>query len=291
MKWLICIIAFLYFSSCNEELLCERLINKASNEGILRDLVTDQFDNLKQEKESCIESLVLTGNYKALETFTTMLNANGIKFREALSESIVNIIAKLEAIVGKREENNTPIETKTATPLFRWAQSMEKIFVEIKFSFKWDYPGCSIENSIEIVTAKSNEQNIIISAKCELSDIPVLFNLDLPLLKLINAEKSEFKLINQIYYFELIKKEREYWPSLVTEEKKIDYPQMSIWYEMKSKYESELKEYEKEEEDKSYEEIERELKEQMRQEKKNKTNKKKKQKQKKTKNKSTKSDL
>lgn len=288
MKWLIVLIAIESLLYCKGQ-LCEALIQEAKNEGKLRDSISQNFDKIMSEKVSCIESLALTGNYKALETYTSMLNDNGIIFREVLFESIEKIKAKLEVFIEKNDESETTqVEAKKITPVFRWAQSMEKVFVQVKFSYKFDYPSCE---NIEAFTTSIEESSIMISGKCDLSDIPIIFNLELPLLQAIDKRASVFKDEQQNFYFELKKNEKQYWPDLIPNERKKEYPQMSIWYEMRSKYESELKEYEKTEEDeeKSYEEIEKELKEQMRRERKQK--KKRKSKSNKKKKSSSQSDL
>ena len=276
---LILIITLITLSKSDEN-LCDTLIKESSSEGDLISKIESNIKNLKKNSSLCIKSLLKTSHYKSLENYVKLLNKNGVKFRENLSNSINEIQNELEQIMKEnrfQEENY-----KIISPAFQWAQSLSHIYIDVKFSFRLDSPGCLEINNLNI---EINDNKINLIGTCTLDDSPIKFELNLDCLHSFDKDKSEFKIPTQgRYHLFLKKKENKYWERLLSDEK-LNISNMKIWYEMKNKYSHELKEFEKNNDDddeKSFEDIEKEYLERK---------KKKKNKKKKKKNKDEKADL
>ncbi len=107
--------------------LCEEYISNSLNESDLINKIETNFEKIKNSSLNCIESLLRTSNYKTLETYVKLLNSNGIRFRENLSNTINSLQKKLEDIMNKYkfDENDYQI----VSPAFQWAQSLSTIFI------------------------------------------------------------------------------------------------------------------------------------------------------------------
>ena len=167
--------------------LCEEYISNSLNESDLINKIETNFEKIKNSSLNCIESLLRTSNYKTLETYVKLLNSNGIRFRENLSNTINSLQKKLEDIMNKYkfDENDYQI----VSPAFQWAQSLSTIFIEVKFAHRHDSPGCLEINNLNI---EINGNNIRLIAYCISTDIPIKFDLNLNCLFDFDKEKSSF---------------------------------------------------------------------------------------------------
>ena len=237
--------------------LCEEYISNSLNESDLINKIETNFEKIKNSSLNCIESLLRTSNYKTLETYVKLLNSNGIRFRENLSNTINSLQKKLEDIMNKYkfDENDYQI----VSPAFQWAQSLSTIFIEVKFAHRHDSPGCLEINNLNI---EINGNNIRLIAYCISTDIPIKFDLNLNCLFDFDKEKSSFSSGSVgRYQLTLKKKEVKYWERLLFDSKE-SFANMKTWYEMRNKYLEELKDYEKiesDDDDKTFEDIEKEF--------------------------------
>ena len=237
--------------------LCEEYISNSLNESDLINKIETNFEKIKNSSLNCIESLLRTSNYKTLETYVKLLNSNGIRFRENLSNTINSLQKKLEDIMNKYkfDENDYQI----VSPAFQWAQSLSTIFIEVKFAHRHDSPGCLEINNLNI---EINGNNIRLIAYCISTDIPIKFDLNLNCLFDFDKEKSSFSSGSVgRYQLTLKKKEVKYWERLLFDSKE-SFANMKTWYEMRNKYLEELKDYEKiesDDDDKSFEDIQKEF--------------------------------
>ena len=277
---LLLLIIILLGLNCNiNKHFCYHLVNEAKDELELENSIKKYFSQMKDDSPYCIEYLLKTSNYNALEVYVTKLNDVGIKFRETLSNSINSIEKQLTDIYNKYKY--TKKEYQKVIPAVQWAQNMSDIFLEVKFSHRHDSPGCLEVNNLNITIYNNT---IFLNAECVLGDIPIFFELNFKCLYDFDKNMSSFEpgSVGR-YQLRIKKKESKYWDRLLLDEN--DTPSnLRIWFEMKNKYDDQIKKYEKNREiddnDKSYEDIEREIKEKMKKEKeerkKNKKNKKKK---------------
>ena len=275
---------------------CYHLVNEAKDELELENNIKKYFSQMKDDSPYCIEHLLKTSNYNALEAYVILLNDEGIKFRETLTNSINSIEKQLTDIYNKYKY--TKKEYQKVVPAVQWAQNMSDIFLEVKFSHRHDSPGCLEVNNLNISIYNNT---ILLSAQCVLGDIPIFFEINFKCLYDFDKNLSSFEpgSVGR-YQLRIKKKENKYWDRLLLDEN--DAPSnLRTWFEMKNKYDEQMKKYQKnveiDDNDKSYEDIEREIKEKMKKEKeekkKNKKNKNKKNKKNKNKNKNSdnKSDL
>ena len=278
------LVKFLYISSQETNRhFCYHLINEAKDELDLENNIKKYFKQMKDDSSYCIEYLLKTSNYNALELYVTKLNDEGIKFRETLSNSINSIEKELNEIYNKYKYKKE--EYQKVIPAVQWAQNMSFIFLEVKFSHRHDSPGCLEVNNLNI---NISNNSLLLNAECVLGDIPIKFELDFNCLYDFEKNMSTYS-PGSVGRYQLFikKKENKYWERLLKNEN--DTPtNLRIWFEMKNKYDDQLKKYEKNQEiddnDKTFEDIEREIKEKMQKEKKEKKNKKDKKKNKKNKN-------
>ena len=248
---------------------------------------------MKDDSAYCIEYLLKTSYYNALEVYVTKLNDAGIKFRETLSNSINSIEKELNEIYNKYKYKKE--EYQKVIPAVQWAQNMSDIFLEIKFSHRHDSPGCLEVNNLNI---NITNNTLLFNAECVLGEIPIRFELNFECLYEFNNDLITHKQGSVGRYQLFIKKkENKYWDRLLKNEN--DTPSnLKVWFEMKNKYDEQMKKYEKQEiddNDKTFEDIEKEIKEKLKKEKeekkKNKKNKKDKKSKKKKDNNDNKSDL
>ena len=286
------LVKLLYISSQETNRhFCYHLLNEAKDELALENSIKKHFKQMKDDSAYCIEYLLKTSNYNALEVYVTKLNDAGIKFRETLSNSINSIEKELNEIYNKYKYKKE--EYQKVIPAVQWAQNMSYVFLEVKFSHRHDSPGCLEVNNLNI---NISNNSLLLNAECVLGDIPIKFELDFNCLYDFEKNMSTYK-PGSVGRYQLFikKKENKYWDRLLKNEN--DTPtNLRIWFEMKNKYDDQLKKYEKNKEiddnDKTFEDIEREIKEKMQKEKKERKEKKeKKDKKKNKKNKNDKKDM
>ena len=260
---------------------CYHLVNEAKDELDLENSIKKYFKQMKDDSAYCIEYLLKTSNYNALEAYVTKLNDEGIKFRETLSNSINSIEKELNEIYNKYKYKKE--EYQKVIPAVQWAQNMSHVFLEVKFSHRHDSPGCLEVNNLSI---NITNNSLLLNAECILGDIPIKFELDFLCLNEFDSNMSQYRPSSVGRYQLFIKKKvNKYWERLLLNES--DTPtNLRIWFEMKNKYDEQLRRYEKNKEiddnDKTFEDIEREIKENMKKEKKGKNKNKKEKKKDKT---------
>ena len=260
---------------------CYHLVNEAKDELDLENSIKKYFKQMKDDSAYCIEYLLKTSNYNALEAYVTKLNDEGIKFRETLSNSINSIEKELNEIYNKYKYKKE--EYQKVIPAVQWAQNMSHVFLEVKFSHRHDSPGCLEVNNLSI---NITNNSLLLNAECILGDIPIKFELDFLCLNEFDSNMSQYRPGSVGRYQLFIKKKvNKYWERLLLNES--DTPtNLRIWFEMKNKYDEQLRRYEKNKEiddnDKTFEDIEREIKEKMKKEKKGKNKNKKEKKKDKT---------
>ena len=245
---------------------CYHLVNESKDELELENSIKKYFKQMKDDSSYCIQYLLKTSNYNALEVYVTQLNDAGIKFRETLSNSINSIEKELTEIYNKYKYKKE--EYQKVVPAVQWAQNMTYIFLEIKFSHRHDSPGCLEVNDLYI---NISNNSLLLNAECILGDIPIKFELDFECLYEFDQNMSTYK-PGSVGRYQLFikKKENKYWDRLLLNE--TDTPSnLRVWFEMKNKYDEQIKKYEKNKEiddsDKTFEDIEKEIKENMKKEK------------------------
>ena len=246
-------------SSLHKEELCDSLIaasniNSYDEEKLISEFNIN-FPKLKESSKYCIERLLLTGKYETLEKYLDNLYLDNIRFSQNLSNAVSNIETTLQQI--KKEYRYIETKKIIKKPAFQWAQSLNKVFLEIKYSSSFTSPGCLEVSNFSLNVRDNNKMTL--QAECfvdneQLIQFVLVIDLfgDVENIDIINDKESGSK-----YLVILNKKEDMFWEKLLRgSEKEFN---MKEWFEMKIKYKDELKNFYQEEEEKSYDEIEKEL--------------------------------
>ena len=241
------IISSLNAEHCSE---IENIIYKPYSDIIL--YITNNINTLKHKTQSCIDILVKNGKLNELDYYLNELAKKGVQYRENLSVSINTMKKQLDEIHNKHRFEVK--EYQIVSPAFKWAQSLEDIFIEIKYAHRYDSPGC-LEIKDMNIDIKNNSVSFI--GYCVLGDVPIKIDFKIDTFKGLNVSDCTHGAGSVgRYQITLKKNQKGFWKKLL----KDDFPappNMRVWFEMKEKYESELKEYEEKEEKESDDNIDK----------------------------------
>jgi hypothetical protein len=232
--------------------------------------ITKNINTLKDKPQSCIDVLVKSGKLEELDYYLNELAKKGIQYRENLSLSINTMKKQLDEIYNKHRFEVK--EYQTISPAFKWAQSLEDIFIEIKYAHRHDSPGCL---EIKDMNIKIKNDSVSFEGFCVLGDVPIKIDFKIDTYRGLNVSECTHGAGSVgRYQITLKKNEKSFWKKLFKEDSAIP-PNMRVWFEMKEKYQDELKEYEEKEEKENEENIDK-LLEDKKKDKKSKKKKKKK---------------
>ena len=235
--------------------------------------ITKNINTLKDKPQSCIDVLVKNGKLEELDYYLNELAKKGIQYRENLSLSINTMKKQLDEIHNKHRFEVK--EYQTISPAFKWAQSLEDIFIEIKYAHRHDSPGCL---EIKDMNIKIKNDSVSFEGFCVLGDVPIKIDFKIDTYRGLNvSECSHGAGSVGRYQITLKKSEKSFWKKLLKEDSVVP-PNMRVWFEMKEKYQDELKEFEEKEEKENEENIDKLLEDKNKKDKKDKKSKKKKKK-------------
>jgi hypothetical protein len=224
--------------SCKE---LKDLIHKSYSETIL--YITNHIETLKEKQQSCIDILVKNGKLEELDYYLNELAKKGVDYRENLSVSINTMKKALDEINNKHRFEKK--QYQTVYPAFRWAQSLEDIFIEIKFAHRFDSPGCL---EIKDMNVDIKNDSVKFEGYCVLGDVPIKIDFKIDTFKGLNVSDCSHGAGSVGRYQLTLKKgEKSYWKKLLKEDSPIPL-NMKVWFEMKEKYHEELKDFEEKEE-------------------------------------------
>ena len=230
--------AFANNDQCTE---LKEIIYKPYSEIIL--FITKNINALKVKPQTCIDFLVKNGKLEELDYYLNELAKKGIQYRENLSLSINTMKKQLDEIYNKHRFE--VIEYQTISPAFKWAQSLEDIFIEIKFAHRHDSPGCLEIKNMDI---KIRNDSVSFIGFCVLGDVPIKIDFNIETFRGLNvSECSHGAGSVGRYQITLKKNEKSFWKKLLKDDFPVP-PNMRVWFEMKEKYEKDLKEFEEKEE-------------------------------------------
>ena len=215
----------------NNELCTElkEIIYKPYSEIIL--YITKNINILKEKPQSCIDILVKNGKLDELDYYLNELAKKGIQYRENLSLSINTMKKALDEIHNKHRFEVK--EYQTISPAFKWAQSLEDVFIEIKYAHRHDSPGC-----LEIKDMDIHIKNDSVSfvGFCVLGDVPIKIDFKIDTFKGLNVSECTHGAGSVgRYQITLKKSEKSFWKKLLKDEFPVP-PNMRVWFEMKEKY-------------------------------------------------------
>jgi hypothetical protein len=206
--------------------------------------ITKNINILKEKPQSCIDILVKNGKLDELDYYLNELAKKGIQYRENLSVSINTMKKQLDEIHNKHRFEVK--EYQTVSPAFKWAQSLDDIFIEIKYAHRHDSPGC-----LEIKDMDINIKNDSVSfvGFCVLGDVPIKIDFKIDTYHGLNVSECTHGAGSVgRYQITLKKNEKKFWKKLLKDDSPIP-PNMRVWFEMKEKYQEQLSKYEVDEND------------------------------------------
>ena len=217
------------------------LLHKSYSEIIL--YITKNIETLKEKQQSCIDILIKNGKLEELDYYLNELAKKGVDYRENLSLSINTMKRILDEINNKHRFEKK--QYQIVSPAFKWAQSLDDIFIEIKFAHRHDSPGCL---EIKDMNVDIKNDSVKFEGYCVLGDVPIKIDFKIDTFKALNVSECTHGASSVGRYQITLKKgEKSFWKKLLKEDSPIP-PNMRIWFEMKEKYQEELKEYEEKEE-------------------------------------------
>ena len=217
------------------------LLHKSYSEIVL--YMTKNINTLKEKQQSCIDVLVRNGKLEELDYYLNELAKKGVDYRESLSVSINTMKRALDDINNKHRFEKK--EYQTVSPAFKWAQSLEDVFLEIKFAHRHDSPGCL---EIKDMNVDIKNDSVKFEGYCVLGDVPIKIDFKIDTFKALNVSECTHGASSVgRYQITLKKEEKSFWKKLLKDDTPIP-PNMRIWFEMKEKYQEELKEFEEKEE-------------------------------------------
>ena len=226
-------------------LSCDELYSVIfTNISHITEYIDENIYYLKQKYPECIELLVNNGRLEALDYYLDELDKRRIEYRKDLAKSINHIKKELEDVNIKYRFQK--IKYKNIFPASQWAQSLDNIYIEIKFAHRHDSPGCL---EVEDKKIDLKEDSLSFTGTCSLGDDHIRIEYNVNFAKKINVALStnELGAVGR-YRFTLKKAERGFWEKLLKDGEEM-HSNMRIWYEMKEKYQDELMGYEKDEDE------------------------------------------
>jgi len=267
---------------------CENLTKIVSKSN--HDLISFMKSNItqfKSQSHSCIDTLIKYAKIPVLDFYLNELCNMGVEYKENLEISLNTILTQINDVYNKHKYSET--QYQTVFPASKWAQSMDEVFIEVKFAHRHDSPGCLEMKNLKV---ELKERSVKLIGYCVLGDVPIKMDFDIKLWNKINVKESKhFESSVGRYQFNLVKKKKDnYWKKLMDEKMTIP-TNMRVWFEMKEKYQEQLEKYENDEFDESIKEMMETIEQEEKNKKKNKTKSKNKKKKKKKKSKTDTTDL
>ena len=244
--FLLKIIFFLYLFTFVYNLTCENFTQVISkNTPELISLITTNINSLQDKSHSCIDTLMKYGKIEVLDFYLNELSKRGKEYKENLEISLNTMLTQINDVYNKHKYSSN--DYQEVFPASKWAQSLDEIFIEVKFAHRHDSPGCL---EIKDLKVELKEKSVKLIGYCVLGEVPIKMNYYIETFDKIDTKISKH-FVSSVgrYQFNLKKKKsNNYWKQLLNDKMKIPN-NMRVWFEMKEKYQDQLSKYEIDEND------------------------------------------
>ena len=235
------LILFTYSFHFANNLTCENLTQVISkNTPEIISLINSNIDSLQNKSHSCIDTLMKYGKLEALDYYLNELSKRGKEYKENLEISLNTMLTQINDVYNKHKYSSD--DYQEVFPASKWAQSLDQIFIEVKFAHKYDSPGC-----LEIKNLKVDlkEKSVQLTGYCVLGDVPIKMNYYIETYDKIDTKSSKHftSSVGRYQFYLTKKKSNTYWKQLLSDKMKIP-PNMRVWFEMKEKYHEQLSKFE-----------------------------------------------
>ena len=244
-----CIYIIIYFINSFSfvyNLTCENFSQViAKNTPEIISLIASNINTLLDKSHSCIDTLMKYGKIEALDFYLNELSKRGKEYKENLEISLNTMLTQINDVYNKHKYSSN--DYQEVFPASKWAQSLDEIFIEIKFAHRHDSPGCL---EIKDMKVELSEKSVKLTGYCVLGDVPIKMNYYIETFDKIDTKSSKH-FVSSVgrYQFNLKKKKsNSYWKQLLNDNMKIPN-NMRVWFEMKEKYQDQLSKYEIDEND------------------------------------------
>ena len=160
--------------------------------------------------------------------------------KEELQQFALESKKRADKFIQSLESSNR-IQTyppPSVIPAMQWAQSPDKIFLDIKFAHRFDAPGC-----IELKDQKIDfeKDKLKLSGLCTMSSHKMKYVVDFELYDAVNPDACTYSMSSVgRMTMTLEKVTKGYWKLPMKGKKPSN---MQIWWEMKGKYKKDMKPY------------------------------------------------
>ena len=156
-----------------------------------------------------------------------------VELGEIIKRKALEKKKKIDQLLAAFEAKAT---VQTVSPAFVWAQSPEKMFMDIKFAHRFDSPGCL---DIKDDSVEFEKNRIKFNGKCVQSGNKINYSLDLPLFKDIDPDACTFQRTSVgRMQVTLVKANAPIAWDKLQKGKKLN--NMGIWWEMKERYHKDM---------------------------------------------------
>ena len=159
---------------------------------------------------------------------------------EEITENQESSLAKFDAV-----EKEIP----TLSPAFRWAQSLNEVFLEVKWATRFDSPACldTFDYQHSVRTNEDESQSLLVEAMCRNDKTLMRYALDLHLASKVDPETAKFEKqsVGRLGVSMYKTDAPSQWDSLIQTgaDAKPKPVNMGVWWDVVEKYEKELEEW------------------------------------------------
>lgn len=205
--------------------LCTPFIRAASLEEVLVKLETADLP----DPSECLARLIDANKWESAIALSSHYADKNIPLSESLKTKAVESKKKVEKLLQALDHNAAKVQV--VSPAFQWAQAPDKLFLDIKFSHRFDSPGC-----LELADRYVNitDTHLRVGALCTYSSHRMKYQLDVEFFAPVNASNSTYSFASKGRCSVVLPKNETAAWSLPMKGKKP--PNLQIWWEMKERY-------------------------------------------------------
>jgi hypothetical protein len=172
---------------------CESILEMASEKSAF-DIIKKAFNEGQTFDISCLENTCQKHYFKISEfLIEDYYTKNDIDTLEVIDQQIALLRRKQSELYKTLARADTDVIV--IKPAFKWAQSLENVFIETKFSHRLDAPACSDVFDQKI---KITESHVNLTAKCRRGDDTLQYSLYLNLFDKIDTKESKWEKVRFI---------------------------------------------------------------------------------------------
>lgn len=167
---------------------------------------------------------------------TTQLVAKAVTKGTEIGEDVKKRAVDKKRVIEKLIQTiDSKAKVQRVIPAYQWAQSPDKLFIDVKFAHRLDSPGC-LEIKNEVITLE--EDRITFVGFCTQSSHRIKFDLDIELHAKIVPDSSSHTMssVGRLT-FTLTKAESAAWPQPTKGKKPLN---VHVWWEMKERYQKQM---------------------------------------------------